>query len=384
MSSLRNILVGVIAVIGAFFGPAANAQEPIKIGAFLSVTGGASFLGEPQAKTLRLYVDKINAAGGVLGRKLQLVIYDSQGDARQAVTFVRRLIEDDKVDFLIGGSTTGETMAVAPMVEQAGIPFFSMAGASVVVEPVKKWIFKTAGSDRMAVERIYGDMVKRSFKNVGLIAGSGGFDQSCRLEAKNLASKFGITIVADETYAPTDTDVTPQLTRISSAKVDAILSCGFGAPTVITVRNYKQLALKFPFYFTHGVGSQQFVDGASGAADGVRVPVSAVLVADELPASDVQRNVVQNYAKEYKAAFNERPAAFGGFAYDALQIILEAVKRAGSTDKQKVRDEIEKTNNFVGLNGIFNISATDHMGLKADAFRLTEIVRGEWKLLKSQ
>jgi branched-chain amino acid transport system substrate-binding protein len=359
-----------------------HAQEPIKIGAFLSVTGAASFLGDPQAKTLKLYVDKINASGGVLGRKLELVSFDSQGDAKQAVTFVRRLIEDAKVDFLIGGSTTGETMAVVPMVEQAGIPFFSMAGASVVVEPVKKWVFKTPGSDRMAVDRIFSDMAKRGLKNVGLIAGSGGFDQSCRTEAKGLTAKHGITLVADETYAPSDTDMTPQFTRISGAKADAILSCGFGAPTVITVRNYKQLGLSIPFYFTHGVGSQQFVDGARGAADGVRVTVAAVLVADYLSDDDAQKKVVSEYAKEYKAAFNERQSAFGGFAYDALYMALGAIQRAGSTDKGKVRDEIEKTKGFVGLNGIFNMSAADHMGLGVEAFKLTEIRGGDWKLLK--
>jgi branched-chain amino acid transport system substrate-binding protein len=382
MTIFKKFAGVVCAALTAGFVSQAQASDPIKVGAFLSVTGGASFLGDPQAKTLKLYVDKINAAGGVLGRKLQLISYDSQGDAKQAVTFVRRLLEDDKVDFLIGGSTTGETMAVAPMVEQAGIPFFSMAGASVVVEPTKKWVFKTAGSDRMAVARIFTDMAKRGFKDVALIAGSGGFDQSCRAEAKSLASKHGLTIVADETYAPSDTDMTPQFTRINSAKAAAILSCGFGAPTVISVRNYKQLALTMPFYFTHGVGSQQFVDGAAGAADGVRVTVSAVLVADELEEGDPQRTVVRNYAKEYKGAFNERPAAFGGFAYDALLMTIEAIKRAGSTDKAKVRDEIEKTNAFVGLNGIFNVSSADHMGLLPEAFKLTEIKAGEWKLLK--
>jgi branched-chain amino acid transport system substrate-binding protein len=234
----------------------------------------------------------------------------------------------------------------------------------------------------MAVARIFTDMAKRGFKDVALIAGSGGFDQSCRSEARSLAGKHGLTIVADETYAPSDTDMTPQFTRINSAKAAAILSCGFGAPTVISVRNYKQLALTTPFYFTHGVGSQQFVDGAAGAADGVRVTVSAVLVADELAEGDPQRNVVRNYSKEYQAAFNERPAAFGGFAYDALLMTIEAIKRAGSTDKAKVRDEIEKTSAFVGLNGIFNVSSADHMGLLPEAFKLTEIKAGEWKLLK--
>jgi len=376
--SLR--IAAVLAVLG--FATAPSHAQPIKIGAFVAVTGPASFLGDPQAKTLRLYVDRLNVAGGVLGRKLQLVIYDSQGDARQAVSFVRRLIEDDKVDFLIGGSTTGETMAIIPMIEKAGIPFMSMAGATVVVEPVKKWVFKTPGTDRMAVDRIFSDMAARGLRDVGLLAGSGGFDQSCRTEAKSLAGRHGIKLVADETYAPTDNDMTPQFSRINSAKAQAILNCGFGAPTVIAVRNYKQLGLSTPQYFTHGVGSQQFVDGAKGAAEGVRITVAAVLVADQLPESDVQRKVAKSYADEYKRAHNERASAFGGFAYDALHIYLEAVQRAGSADKAKVRDEIERTRNFVGIDGVFNMSATDHMGLAPSAFKLTEIRNGDWQLLK--
>ncbi len=132
------------------FGGAAFAQEPIRIGAFLAVTGPAAFLGDPEQKTLELYVEKLNAAGGLLGRKLQLVSYDSAGDAEKARTFARRLIEQDKVDVIVGGSTTGETMAVVPLVEAAGMPFISLAGAVVIIEPVKKWVFKTPHTDRMA------------------------------------------------------------------------------------------------------------------------------------------------------------------------------------------------------------------------------------------
>ena len=134
----RRTAVGILAAGAAFaFTVPASAQQPIKIGSFLSVTGGASFLGDPEAKTLRLYVDKVNKEGGVNGRKLELVVYDSAGDARQAVTFARRLIEEDKVDIIIGGSTTGETMAVVPLAEEAQIPFISLAGACVIVEPVR-------------------------------------------------------------------------------------------------------------------------------------------------------------------------------------------------------------------------------------------------------
>jgi branched-chain amino acid transport system substrate-binding protein len=383
----RELLRGAVAAValGAFaLAGTAHAQAPIKIGSFLAVTGGASFLGDPEAKTLRLYVDLINKAGGIAGRKLEAVIYDSAGDARQAVTFARRLIEEDKVDIIIGGSTTGETMAVVPLVEEAQIPFISLAGASVIVEPVKKWVFKMPHSDRMAVDKIFADMKKNNKTKAAIIGGSGGFDQSCRKEAAALAPKYGITIVADETYAPTDTDMTVQLTKIkNTAGVEAIVGCGFGAPTAITARNYRQLGMQnIQFYFNHGVGSQQFIDGAGGGAEGMRVPVAALLVADQLADGDPQKKVALDYTKAYRGAYNNEPVStFGGHMYDGLMIGLEAIKRAGGTDKAKVRDEIEKTKGFVGTDGIYNMTPQDHMGLNIDSFKMVEVRNNTWKLL---
>jgi branched-chain amino acid transport system substrate-binding protein len=381
----RRTAVGILAAGAAFaFTVPASAQQPIKIGSFLSITGGASFLGDPEAKTLRLYVDKVNKEGGVNGRKLELVVYDSAGDARQAVTFARRLIEEDKVDIIIGGSTTGETMAVVPLAEEAQIPFISLAGASVIVEPVKKWIFKMPHSDRMAVEKSYEDMKKRNLTKVAVIGGSGGFDQSCRKEAAAMAPKYGMTVVADETYAPTDTDMSPQLTKIkNTAGVQAIFGCGFGAPTSITARNWKQLGMtNIPFYFNHGVGSQQFIDGAGGGAEGVRVPVAALLVADQLAANDPQKKVALDYIAAYKAAYNQAISTFGGHAYDGFHIAIEAIKRAGGVDKAKVRDEIEKTKGFVGADGLYNMTPQDHMGLTLESFKMVEVKDNGWKLLQ--
>jgi branched-chain amino acid transport system substrate-binding protein len=381
--SRRRAIAAVVGASLALGASAASAQAPIKIGAFLAVTGPASFLGDPEAKTLKLYAEKVNAAGGVNGRKLEIVVYDSAGDARQAVTFARRLIEEDKVDIIVGGSTTGETMAVVPLVEEAQIPFISLAGASVIVEPVKKWVFKMPHSDRMAIQKIYQDMKKNNLTRAAVIGGSGGFDQSCRKEAKDEAGKYGITVVADETYAPTDTDMTPQLTRIRNTRdVQALIGCGFGSPTVITVRNYKQLGMDMPFYFNHGVGSKQFIIGAGGAAEGVRVPVAALLVADQLKDGDPQKKPAQDYTKAYVGAYtNESVSTFGGHAYDGFMIAIEAMKRAGGTDKAKVRDEIEKTKNFVGIDGLYNMSAKDHMGLTLDSFKMVEIRNNDWKLL---
>jgi branched-chain amino acid transport system substrate-binding protein len=193
---------------------AAQNKEPIRIGAVLSTTGPAGYLGDPQLKTLQTYLAQINQEGGVLGRKLELVHYDDASEAGKANGFAKRLIDDDKVDFLIAGTTTGATMAMAPLVEKAGIPLISLSGAVVVVEPVKKWIFKTPHTDRMAAEKVFEDMKKRGFTKVGLLSETSGFGQSGAKETKLVAQKYGITLVADETYGPKDTDTTAQLTKI--------------------------------------------------------------------------------------------------------------------------------------------------------------------------
>ena len=156
--ALRNAALAGAALLAL---PVFAADEPLRIGAFLSVTGPAAFLGDPEQKTLEMAVDRINASGGVAGRKLVLVVYDDAGDAEKARTFAKRLLEQDKVDVIVGGSTTGTTMAAIPLAEQSGTPFVSLAGAVGIVEPVKKWVFKTPHTDRMACEKIFADMQSR-------------------------------------------------------------------------------------------------------------------------------------------------------------------------------------------------------------------------------
>jgi len=361
----------------------AGAQEPIRVGAFLSVTGPAAFLGDPEQKTLELYVEKLNAAGGVLGRKLQLVAYDSAGDAEKARTFARRLIEQDRVDVIVGGSTTGETMAVVPLVEQAGIPFISLAGAVVIVEPVKKWVFKTPHTDRMACEKIFGDMRARGIAKIAIIAGAGGFDRSMRGECLKVAAQNKIEIVADESYAAGDSDMTAQLTKIrGTAGVQAVLNAGFGQGPAIVTRNYRQIGVTVPLYQSHGVASKEYVKLAGDAAEGVRLPAAALLVAESLADSDAQKKVVVAYKREYEGRFKSEVSTFGGHAYDGLMLAVEAMKRAGSADKARVRDALEATRGYMGTAGVVNMSAQDHMGLDLTAFRMLEVRKGEWTLVK--
>ena len=370
-----------LAVVTAIGG--AQAADTIKVGSFLAVTGGASFLGDPEKKTLEMYVKKINDEGGVLGKKLELVVYDSATNPKKAVTFVKRLIQQDKVDLIVGGTTTGETMATIGEVEKAGLPFISLAGAGVIVNPVKKWVFKTPHTDRVAVDKIFLDMKARGMTKLGLLSGSGGFDKSCHKNALDLAPKRGITIVADETHGKGDTDMTPQLTKIKNAAgVQAFLYCGFGAATSIAAKNYKQVGMKVPHYQTHGSASMKFIQGAAGAAEGARLPAAALLVVDQLPASHPQKKVAGAYKAMYESKTKDSISTFGGHAYDGLYIAVAAIKRAGSTDKEKVRAEIEKTKNFIGADGIFNMSASDHLGLDAESFVMVEVKDGTFKLLK--
>jgi branched-chain amino acid transport system substrate-binding protein len=380
LKKLAKLAIGTTLALGTL---AAFAADPIKIGSVLSVTGPAAFLGDPELKTIQMFVEDINKKGGLLGRQIELVHYDDGSDAGKANGFGKRLIDDDKVDIIVGGTTTGATMSMAPLVEKAGIPFISLAGAVVVIEPVKKWIFKTPHTDRMAAEKVFEDMKTRGLSKLALLSETSGFGQSGKKETEGVATKYGITLVASETYGPKDTDMSPQLTKIRNTPgVQAVFIFGLGQGPALATKNYKQLGLTLPLYHAHGVGSDEFIKLAGAAAEGVRLPASALLVADKLAATDPQKPVVEAYAKAFSAKWKTDVSSFGGHAYDGLMLAVDAIKRAGSTDKAKVRDAIEATKGFIGTGGVVNMSATDHMGLDLTAFRMLEIKGGDWTLAK--
>lgn len=380
----RTLITLAAALMAAQTLPAvAQSKDPIRIGAVLSTTGPAGYLGDPQLKTLQTYLAQINQDGGVLGRKLELVHYDDASEAGKANGFAKRLIDDDKVDLLIAGTTTGATMAMAPLVEKAGVPLISLSGAVVVVEPVKKWIFKTPHTDRMAAEKVFEDMKKRGFTKVGLLSETSGFGQSGAKETRTVAQKYGITLVADETYGPKDTDVTAQLAKIRGVSgIQALFVFGLGQGPAVATKNAAQLGMSLPLYQSHGVASNEFIKLAGKAAEGVRLPSPALLVANALPANDPQKPLVTSYAATYWKQYKDEPSTFGGYALDALMLSVSAIKTAGGTNKEAVRNALEKTKGFMGTTGQFNLSATDHMGLNLSAFRMVEVKDGGWVLLK--
>ena len=363
------------------FAASAFASEPLRIGALFSVTGPASFLGEPERNTLEMLVKEANAKGGIRGQKIELVVYDTQGDATKAVQLATKLIKNDKVSVIVGPSTTGETMAVIPVVEKEKIPLISCAAGIKIIEPVKRYVFKTPANDHVAAEKIFNYMLSKKQKSVALLTVTDGYGSSGREQLKDMAKKKGITVVADETYGPKDTDMTAQLTKIKGSKADAIICWGTNPGPAIVTRNVKQLGIKIPLYQSHGVASKKYIELAGNEnAEGVLLPAGKLAIFDKLKKGDPQLKLLKEYDQAYRKHFNVEASTFGGYAYDSFLLITEALK-TGSSPEQ-LRDGLEGIKKLVSISGIYTMSPTDHNGLDLNAFEMVKIVNGDWELAK--
>jgi len=374
----------IVFCVGFFTGPVGAAEESYKIGAVFSVTGRTSFLGDPEKKTAEMIAEAINKAGGINGRELDLIIYDTEGDSTKARVAVEKLITRNKVVAVIGPSLSGTSLAVVDLAEKHKIPLVSCAASYKIVTDEdsgtqRKWVFKVPQSDSMAVEAIYTHLKKRGSKKVAIMSSTTGFGKSGRGELNRLAPKFGITIVADETYGPQDNDMTTQLTKIKGTDAQAIINWTVGATQVVVLRNWKDLGMTgITFYQSHGFGSRKNIELAAGAAEGVYAPLGGCNTPEALPAGHPQKKVTLAYNKNYMATYNEPVSSFGGHAWDALNLVVEALGAVGG-DKAAIRDYLEGKKNFVGQHGVFNFSKDDHNGLVwQDAFNMIVVKDGDW------
>ncbi|WP_045222915.1 ABC transporter substrate-binding protein [Desulfonatronum thioautotrophicum] len=375
----RLLAVTTAFVLGTF--SVASAAEPIKIGAILSATGPASFLGEPQRNTLLMLQDQINEQGGLLGRPLEVIIYDDETEVNRAVAAANRLLSRDRVVAAIGATTSGNTLAIMPRFSSARIPLVSMAAAERIVKPINPWVFKTPQSDRHAVLRILGHAQALGFTDIAILTVSDGFGQAGREVLQELLPEFGMNLVADEIYGPRDTDMTPQLTKIRGLSPDAIIVWGTNPGPAVIARNRVQLGMQTPMYMSHGVASKRFIELAGEAAEGLILPAGRLAVADQLPEDHPQKELLLEYIQAYETRFNAEVSTFGGYAFDALKLIVEAITKAGEATPQAIRDNLQQISGFIGTGGIFEMSPEDHNGLDEKAFVMVRITDGDWELL---
>jgi branched-chain amino acid transport system substrate-binding protein len=357
----------------------AASGDPIKIGAILSLTGTYAGLGEPEKNLIEMEVKKINDAGGINGRPVEVIIEDDATDEAQAVAAASRLIEQEGVVAIIGASGTGQTMAVRGDVQRAGIPQVSMAGGTVITNPVDSLVFATPWSNTIVVPFTLDFMKGEGITKIGLISDSGGFGKDGQSVFKAEAPKAGVEIVADETLNPGDTDMTAQLTKIKNSDAQAIVVWTAGAEAAIIVKNARDLGIDLPIYGSHGIARQEFIDGAGEAAEGVRLAAGKVLDPSLYSEGSEARTVADDFISSYEQAYGEKPGMFPGYAYDALYLVVEAAKRVdGDLTPEALRDQIEATTGWVGIDGTYNMTAEDHNGLSVDDLQMYEVSGGKF------
>lgn len=357
----------------------ALAADVYKIGGLFSVTGPASFLGDPEKRSLEMAVAEINAAGGIDGKMLEAVIYDTEGDPQKAVSGINKLINKDQVLAIIGPSTTLATLAVKGFAERARIPLISCAAGIAITEPVTPWTFKTAQNDVLAVAAVYAHMQKHGIRKIALLTVADAFGESGKQQLERQAADYGLQIVAAESFGGKDTDMTAQLTKIRAAGPEAIVCWGTNPGPAVVAKNIHQLQIDVPLYQSHGVASPKFIELAGEAAEGICLPTGKILVAGLLPVDDPQKEVLNDYILRYTETQKMPVSGFGGYAWDAMLLLEEAMKGAAG-DRSKIRDNLEKIDNFPAVSGVFRFSPEDHNGLGPEAFVMVRITNGIWSL----
>jgi branched-chain amino acid transport system substrate-binding protein len=378
---MKPFLSPLLAAAVALAAAGAQAAEPIKIGALVAVTGPASVLGAPEARTLEMLVEELNAKGGVGGRKIQLLLKDTGGSPEKAVSFAKQLIDEEEVFAIVGPATSGETMAVKGIAENGKTLLLSCAAAESIVNPVARWVFKTAQKDSHAIAKVFERMKKLGVTRIGVLSSNTGFGKAGKEQIAKLAPEHGIQIVVDEVYDKAATDLTAEVTKLKAAGVQAVLNWSIEPAQSIVIKNARQIGLSIPIFQSHGFGNIQYVRAAGAAAEGVVFPASRILVAERLPESHPQKAVLLAYKRAYETRFKEEASAFGGYAHDALGLLVRAIEKAG-TDPEKVRAVLEATTGYVGTTGTFNLSPADHNGLGMDAFEMLTVKDGKFTLLQ--
>ncbi len=385
------VSAGLALALSLAIGTSAPGQQPIKLGFIPDITGPASSLGVPERDTALMLQAEIDAKGGIKGRPVKLVIYDGESTETKTLLAAKKAMEEDKVAAVLCCSQSGTSLAIKNTVQAAKVPMVSMAASVKIVEPVKDsfWVFKTPQSDSLIAGVLVDYLVSKKITRVAWMNVDNAFGDSGRLEFDWLAKKAGITIVANERFGDKDVDMTTQLTKVKGSDAQALVVWAIPPAASVVTKNANELGLKIPLFQSHGVGNKRFLDLAGPAANGVKFPAGKLLKAEDLPDSDPQKKTLVAYAKAFEAKYGPRNT-FGGHGWDAIWLAYKATEAAAArtnpddlpTFRAAIRDELEKIKEFIGIGGIFNMSATDHNGLDKRAVTMYEIVNGQWQLAK--
>jgi len=360
-----------------------DTSDTINIGAVLDISGPSSSLGIPERDTLQMLTDQLNANGGINGRKIKLIILDNKSDETESVLAAKKLIDTEKVVAIIGSSASGTSLAMVDTVQKEGVPLISLATNSKIVEPVadRKWVFKMAQSDAIVAKNMIKYAQSKGAQKLAMLTMNNAYGDGGKNALIKAAADNGMSIVYEDKFEATDKEMSAQLAKIKNSDAQAVLVWAIPPSASIVTRNYSELGLKIPMIHSHGIANQNFLDLAGAAANGIELPVGKIVVADQLPDTDPQKQVLMSYTKDFTAKFNTPPSTFGGHAWDAFNMLVNAIKEGG-TDRAKIRDSLENTKNFVGISAVFNMTEKDHNGLDESCMVMVGVKDGKWILIK--
>lgn len=348
-----------------------------KVGAILSLSGPAAPLGQSEQRSITLLQEKLDAAGGIDGGKVVFLIEDDESDPLKATQALNKLQSQEGAVAIIGSSTTGASLAMAPEAQKRQLPLISMAAGTKLTQPVQEWLFSVAPGDALVMRKVllyFRDDLK--VENVAVLHDSNAYGTGGAEEFKAASSRYGISVVASESYGSADTDMTPQLTKIAGTSAQAILVWGTNPGPASIAKNMQQLNIKIPFVGSSGIANKKFIELAGPGAEGVVFPASRIILPETID-DKAWSEAVTGLADEYKNKYNMEMDTFAAHGWDAANIIVDAIREAGS-DPAAIRDAIEKTSKFAGADGVFTYTAKDHAGLELDALVMVRIAGGEW------
>ena len=379
LHSLKKIAIAAAALLSMGL-----AQADINVGVTVSATGPAASLGIPEKNTIALMPKTIG------GQKINYIVLDDASDTTKAVSNTRKLITEDKVDIILGSTTTPNSLAMIDLVAEAQVPMISMAASARIVEPVdakKRWVFKTPQNDIMMALAIVTHMANSGVKTAGFIGFADAYGEGWYQEFSKIAAIKGIQLVANERYARTDTAVTGQVLKLIAAKPDAVLIAGSGTPAALPHKTLKERGYAGKYYQTHGVANADFLRVGGADLEGSFLPSGPVLVADQLPDSHPVKKTALAYVRAYEAMYGKGTVStFGAHAWDtgllmgaAIPAALKKAQPGTPAFRSALRDALEQVRDLPGAHGIFNMSPTDHLGLDQRARVMVKIEKGNWK-----
>ena len=377
---LRLTLLAALAACAAL-----PAFAQVRIGLMVSATGPTSAIGIPQKNTGDLLPRRIGST------TIEYVQLDDGGDTTRAVQNVKRLVQQDNVDALIGPSTTPNALAILDVIAEAGVPMMATVGTSAVVEPLdakKRWVFKTTQNDDLIAAALIRHMQKAGVKSVGFVGFNDPYGENWLKVFGGLAEKAGIRVAPVERYNRTDQSVAGQTLKLIAAKPDAVLVAGVGGPGVLPQITLRDQGYKGTIYQTHGVATDDFIRLGKDKVEGTVLAAGPMLVIDEIAEANPIRKVALGYINAYEKQFGQKPATFGANTWDswlilerALPVALAKAKPGTAAFRTALRDAIEQEREIVGCQGVFNMSATNHNGMDERARVLVTVKDGRFRLL---